>query len=254
MNKQRKIPDLMLEQYMLNELSECDKKSIDDQLVYNSELKQQLETLADSNRTFYNSHPIDWFIKKTFPKQEKEHNFWSFLAWKPVLVPALCTLLIVPLLLITMKTMYGHSDTRRAKGDIDILNVYRKTTLGSELLIDGATVRQKDLVQLEYIVSDSNLYGMIVSIDGNSSITVHLGTDDGVSVVLEHKKRLLNFSYEFDAAPSFEKFFFITSQNSFSLNEIINKCKRMEKSSFVNDRFYVKMLTFNKIVLQGGAK
>ena len=59
---------------------------------------------------------------------------------------------------------------------------------------------------------------MLISMDGNGTITMHMG-EGNKSVELEPgKMTTLPFAYKLDNAPKFEKFFLLTSQNSFEID------------------------------------
>lgn len=54
--------------------------------------------------------------------------------------------------------------------------------------------------------------------DGNGVLTVHLGNGSG-SIALEPGKMVtLPFAYKLDDAPHFEKFFLMTSRNTFAID------------------------------------
>ena len=51
--------------------------------------------------------------------------------------------------------------------------MYRKTDNGAEELAAGQAARQKDVLQLSYIAADAR-YGVIFSVDGRGTLTLHL--------------------------------------------------------------------------------
>jgi hypothetical protein len=247
MNK-RNVPDLKLEQYLLGELDPSEIENITVQSSKNEHLQNQLESLKQMEMEFADKYPVDWFIRRITQKTIiPDTSKYSF---RFALVPVVCTLLLLPLayFYISMSTNMDSSLTR-TKGDVFFFTVYRKTALGHDLLPDGSVVRQKDLLQVEYTTDTSLLYGLLISIDGNSHITIHLGEEDGSSIKLTEKHKMLPYSYELDDAPGFEKFFFIAGKNRFTLNDCISLCKKMDKHFCKTTKFSIKMLTLNKVSL-----
>ena len=74
----------------------------------------------------------------------------------------------------------------------------------------GDAVAAGDLLQLGYLANGVQ-QGVVVSIDGAGVATLHFPASEGASPVLEQGGRVgLPESYELDAAPGFERFFFVT--------------------------------------------
>jgi hypothetical protein len=245
MNKHN-VPDLKLEQYLLGELDSSEIENITEQASRDEHLKIQLESLKQMEKRFADKYPVDWFKRRISPEIIKPGT--SRHSFRLALVPIVCTLLLLPLayFYISMSINVDSSITR-IKGDALFFTVYRKTALGHDLLPDGSVVRQKDLLQVEYTADSSLLYGLLISIDGNSHITIHLGDENGSSVKLTEKHKMLPYSYELDDAPGFEKFFFIAGKNQFHLNDCISICKKMNRHFCKTSKFSIKMLTLNKV-------
>jgi hypothetical protein len=105
------------------------------------------------------------------------------------------------------------------------LQIYREGSANPELLQDGAVVRKGDLLQIRYIPS-GRAYGAIVSIDGRGAVTLHHPDSATASTRLEGD-RTLDFAYELDDAPGFERFFFVTSQQSFAASVVLRSAERL---------------------------
>jgi hypothetical protein len=96
-----------------------------------------------------------------------------------------------------------------------------------ELLKNGVKAKAGDLLQIAY-ESAREIYGVILSIDGNGIVTLHYPEREDQSTVLKKgKKELLGSSYELDNAPGFERFFFITSMSEIDVADVIQKAKRL---------------------------
>lgn len=247
----RNIPDLMLEQYLLNELNEPDRVMIEEQLRQNVQLQDRIKSIRQSDKLFAIEHSNDCFTKKLKSEKPFRFDFTTFL--KPVIVPVLCSIILIPVVFVLFFKSQSVGISERTKGKIISLIAYRKTDLGHEQLQNGAVVRQADLIQLEYLVSDSLLFGMIISIDGACNSSILFGTEEGKSVGLSSRHKKLPFAYELDNAPDFEKFFLITSTKPFYLNDCITLCKNMDKNQIISKRFIIRMLSFNKVVLTKGS-
>ena len=75
-------------------------------------------------------------------------------------------------------------------------------------------------MQLSYVCADPE-YALIVSVDGNGVVTSHFPEDSTDSALLEKGGEFpLSYSYKLDDAPSFERFYLVTSNEEFSLESI----------------------------------
>lgn len=108
------------------------------------------------------------------------------------------------------------------------IRLYKKTDDGVQLLANGDSVKNGDVIQITYAPGKNN-YGVIFSVDGNGNITRHFPEKSWKSERLSHEKPEipLNFSYELDNAPNFECFVMVSSEKEFNLNDIE---KRIENS------------------------
>lgn len=105
----------------------------------------------------------------------------------------------------------------RAKGDGAKLFIYRKDGNMAIELENGSTVKQGDLLQLSYVAAGAQ-YGFILSIDGNGTVTSHYPDSGASSAKLTATGEVpLDFAYQLDDAPSFERFFFITGTKPFTV-------------------------------------
>ncbi len=108
-------------------------------------------------------------------------------------------------------------DVVRIKGD-PAFTIDRLAGAGIERLDDGARVRAGDRLQLQYRAGDRS-HGAIVSIDGAGTATLHFpSTVHGSTRLRAGGLIALDHSYELDDAPSFERFFFVTTDASTTLD------------------------------------
>ena len=73
----------------------------------------------------------------------------------------------------------------------------------------GTLARSGDLVQIAYR-SDGLAYGAIFSVDGRGAVTRHLPAAGEQAVPLA-KRDTLDFAYELDDAPRWERFYLVAS-------------------------------------------
>ena len=100
------------------------------------------------------------------------------------------------------------------------INVYKKTDGEALRLQDNAEVKEDDVLQVSYIAAGSS-YGAIVSVDGNGVFTQHFPYQGSSSAELMKEGGVaLDFAYQLDNAPEFERFLFITGNNPVSLDAL----------------------------------
>ena len=149
-------------------------------------------------------------------------------------------------LVLVMQGVFGgpgvapdfDADVVTLKGAPEI-SIYRSLgsgsrTDGSEELSDGDTAQPGDELQIAYNAGDK-LYGMIVSVDGRGVATLHfpLVPSDGPALTVGSTQRL-PVAYILDDAPDYEKFYFITSAESFSVRDLYQSI-RSAASQFVRN-------------------
>jgi hypothetical protein len=116
----------------------------------------------------------------------------------------------------------------RIKGLKPALKLFRKTENGSELLNNGDTAFEGDLIRLGYQAAGS-LYGVIISVDGRGAVTQHFPRSGAKSGILQTGKTiLLDFSYELDDAPHWERFYFVTDKEPFTVEPVLKAGSRID--------------------------
>jgi hypothetical protein len=117
----------------------------------------------------------------------------------------------------------GPVETIGIRGDH--LVIHRKTSTGFELVKDGAVVRRGDTLQLSY-QAEGKRFGVIASVDGRGTVTLHLPETPGPAATLEPGLRNLAHAYELDDAPGFERFVFVTSDARFDTAAVASALTR----------------------------
>jgi hypothetical protein len=119
------------------------------------------------------------------------------------------------------------SEDTRIKGDEHhaALRIYRKTKVGSELLGPNTEVSKGDTLQIRYLAAGKH-YGVIASVDGRGTVTLHLPESPGQAALLSREgERALAHAYELDDSPRFERFVFVTSDAHFATDDVVRSLR-----------------------------
>lgn len=124
------------------------------------------------------------------------------------------------------------------------IRLYKKTDDGVQLLANGDSVKNGDVIQITYAPGKNN-YGVIFSVDGNGNITRHFPEKSWKSERLSHEKPEipLNFSYELDNAPNFECFVMVSSEKEFNLNDIEKRIENSKELDYLLEMKYLPTKT-----------
>lgn len=105
----------------------------------------------------------------------------------------------------------------RIKGMQASLEVWKKTGDSAVQMVNLGNAYEGDEIQLRYRVPQK-CFGMLLSMDGNGTVTMHMGDGNNAVELEPGKMTTLPFAYKLDNAPKFEKFFLLTSQSAFAFN------------------------------------
>lgn len=110
-----------------------------------------------------------------------------------------------------------------------------------------------DIIQLSYTIPHA-AYGMILSIDGEGTITKHLPENGGESILLSSadKEIPLATAYQLDDAHYFERFFLITSSTPFSSTDLELAVSAMKRSQAKNEsmkKYFPKDAVISTLIL-----
>lgn len=233
MSKKR-VPDILVEQLLLGELPEGKSR----ELLADPEVRTRMQELQASNREILERYPpevmsrrIWWRVEKeAAAREERGRRRWSL----PRLAPAAAfaaLLVAVGVVLATVAPWKTLDSGTRLKGVRPHLVIYRKTAAGAEALGPGSPVRGGDVLQIGY-VSAAKPFGVIFSIDGSGVLTLHYPPSEtdtgGAATRLQGEGEvLLDFSYQLDNAPGFERFFLVTSAREPALAEVLQAGRRL---------------------------
>jgi len=120
----------------------------------------------------------------------------------------------------------GPEESVRIKGSMRLL-IHREAASEPALLKQGSTVASGDLLQLSYAAGGKS-HGVIVSIDGRGSATLHFPSTPGArTAIAPTETTALAHSYRLDDAPRFERFFFVASQGPIDPAMVLRAAERL---------------------------
>jgi hypothetical protein len=246
-----KIPDIILEQYILGELPSDRLRAIDAELSSNQMLRARIERIRRSNEEIVDQYAPSSFVESISMKVRNAGcptgGFGLFRKHIPALGVAAAAVVIIFLFPFSVhhqvvtqtsrtsenQIAVGQSDTIRLKGDESKLFIFRKTNNDPELLTNNAVTHEGDVIQLAF--QTVRQYGVILSIDGRGNVTLHYPASSWDSPRIEKgKKTYLERSYQLDNAPQFERFFFITSDVSVNVDYILSRARSFAKDPAKN--------------------
>jgi hypothetical protein len=107
------------------------------------------------------------------------------------------------------------------------LVIHRQRDLAVERLTPGALVRERDLLQVAYQAAGRS-HGVVLSLDGAGKVTLHLpvGAADAGRLAPGGPTALPE-AFELDAAPGFERFFFVTARSPFAVAPLLEAARAL---------------------------
>jgi len=227
------IPDLIIEQLLLDELPGGYSEDRKHTLLKDPYVVKRMQELKKSNNEILESYPVHKIteninrlldneeaniinLEKPYTKKKNLRSVFYTLSAAAVLIVAL-TFVFTRGSFVTFVTEEGP-EIINIKGTTE-LSIYKKINNETEKLSNNSVVHENDRLQLRYKAIEKE-YGMIFSLDGNGYITIHYPENflSNNSAILDNsgKEVYIPHSYLLDDAPEFERFFFVTSDNEFS--------------------------------------
>lgn len=235
--KTEKLSVLLLERYLCGEVTDKEKALVENECRIDETLRTTLEEMRRSNGDITQRYSPDTVASEIALKIHREdvrenirRNENASIGnnrFRPL--PILSYgLLAVVLLIVPFSIRQLHREGERIKGIKPSLIVYRDEGRNYQKLSDSTLVSPGDRLQIGYNAAGMK-YGIILSVDGNGVLSLHYPEDTTTrtsGVLLEQGgEQLLNTSFELDSAPHFERFYFLTSQDSLNVSEIIARCE-----------------------------
>jgi hypothetical protein len=230
--KKGKLTSFHYEQILLNE-----SPLIGDEI--GTDEQEILEEMKNSNYRILKKYPPEMMgesIKNRIDRQSAEvkGNFKIKKVYIPLSAAAVLLLFfsIFPIYRQSNSVRTGDmTETIRLKGNNPSLYIYRGNSHDAELLTNNSLVKEKDLLQISYN-SAGLKYGVIFSIDGRGTVTLHYPDNVYSNTRLDYGGKVyLPYSYELDNAPFFERFFFITSDDEIDVSAIMENAGRIAQGN-----------------------
>lgn len=264
--------NILLEKYRLGEITEEEKRILEEVYPDKDELAQEIEKLELSDAEILEQYKPELMVRaieSRLPQPETADDQGSSIKTFPVfravrfaaVAAAAVLVLILGFSLNKPVTSTGNLvsaaeglTTERIKGLKPALKIYRRTGDSAEILANRDSAVENDLLQIEYIAG-SFKYGVIFSIDGRGTVTLHFPTYDGVAAELDNNGAvLLPYAYELDDAPGYERFFFITGGSEFNVDEVLDAAyelasnQRSARREFldISDSYYQTTILLKK--------
>jgi hypothetical protein len=217
----RRVPDVLLERYRLNELPVRSMRAIEAMLAADPDLRARLDALDASDAQIASAYAPRLFVRDV--PAPPRRLVMRFVLAASVALAAIVIAVSFP------RTPAADDDGNRLKGNPGghpTLAVYRRTAGGSERLADGDVARPGDLLRVGYL-SARPAYGLILSIDSRGTVTLHLPPSGDRAVPLTQGKTiLLDQAYELDDAPRAERFYFVTAPDAFAVGPVMSAARR----------------------------
>jgi len=222
------IPNWKIERYLLGELPAKEMAALKTLENKNIEFCSQLALLKNSNEELLVKYPAKKFAEKMQaakfkviePIKNKNRWFMPICACAGLLLSATILMNIFSGENTLEQNFVINEDGTRVKGLKTDLEIWRKTADSVEKLSDRSEAKAGDLLQMRYI-AEEKCYGVLLSVDGNKVLTIHLSGENGKAKELEAGRVIsLENSYELDNAPKSETFYLFTSKNEFALAPI----------------------------------
>ena len=232
MTSVNKISDFKLERYLLGELPEKEMRELQERELSDEIFAARVREMREQGKRFLAENPFAALDDKLDAIEDSKSsvNDQPNVLWLKVAAALVIALGIFSVVVLNrdVATYDNHSASMEvAMADVDngtrikgmqaTLEVWKKTGDSAVQMVNLGNAYEGDEIQLRYRVPQK-CFGMLISMDGNGTITMHMGEGDKAIELESGKMTTLPFAYKLDNAPKFEKFFLLTSQNSFGID------------------------------------
>ena len=229
------IPDILVERYRLKELSQAETDRLAGRIRQDATLRERIEALDRSDEEMRRTGALDLLAERVVRRTRTGAGAPRRLAasWAMPAVAAAAILALVLVVRSPGRRLAGDDagttaapSGDRIKGLRPSLAVYRRTANGSETLADRAVARPGDVLRVGYHAA-GRPYGVIFSMDGRGTVTMHLPAAGDRAVPLAREATtLLDEAYELDDAPLWERFYFVTGDSPFAAAPVVDAARR----------------------------
>jgi len=224
------VSTLLLERYHISEVTPEEKILVENALAQDSALAAALADLDRSDRDFWQRYSPNIRRLRARPLVRRRPLVWGICAAAVILIIALP-------LFILRNTSHATFDDRMkgtsAGENAAELSVYLKgSAAGNDIkLPDQAGIQTGNTIQLAYRVQPDDSgerYGVIFSIDGRSSVTLHYPYSLGQNTQLVSGKAVpLDEAYTLDDAPDYEIFFLVIADKPLEVKNVLDTARQL---------------------------
>ena len=250
MTQVNKISDFKLERYLLGELPESEMAALQKREAEDEIFAARVAEMRLQGKRFVAENPFAALEERIEAAGGVENRavaprntLWLKVAAALVIALGIFSAVVLNRNVDTFDSqnasmevaMADMDNGTRIKGMQASLEVWKKTGDSAVQMVNLGNASEGDEIQLRYRVPQK-CFGMLFSMDGNGTITMHMGEGNKAIELEPGKMTTLPFAYKLDNAPKFEKFFLLTSQNAFEIdgNDIDKSLKQagVENVSF----------------------
>ena len=232
MTSVNKISDFKLERYLLGDLPEGEMQALREREACDEIFAARVREMREQGERFLAENPFSAIEDKLENAERSEilpnrsfNTLWLKVAAALVIALGVFSAVVLNRNVTTyegsgtsMEVALADTDNgTRIKGMSASLEVWKKTGDSAVQMVNLGDAFEGDEIQLRYRVPQK-CFGMLFSMDGNGTITMHMGEGDKAIELEPGKMTTLPFAYKLDNAPKFEKFFLLTSEKSFKID------------------------------------
>ena len=232
MTSVNKISDFKLERYLLGELPEKEMRDLQERELSDEIFAARVREMRLQGKRFVAENPFEALEAKMDAADEAAHDEGNVISgmWLKVAAALVIALGVFSMVILnrdvstydsnatSMEVAMADADNgTRIKGMQASLEVWKKTGDSAVQMVNLGNAYEGDEIQLRYRVPQK-CFGMLISMDGNGTITMHMGEGNSAIELEPGKMTTLPFAYKLDNAPKFEKFFLLTSEKSFEID------------------------------------
>lgn len=248
-----KVSQEQIERYLLDELSEKEKKFVEEECEKNPQLKEEIDNLKKDNEDFLKQYPVDKMVEQISNRYQEQvelnnstnekngivrlHRFTSRKVVLTMMAAAI-TLTAFTVYFTWLQFLFHTEDvntenTTRLKGltqtetvvDFSMICkpqifIFRRGEESHDQLTQEELVKENDILQLSYSLQ-KDAYGTILSLDGRDTITQHFPEQGGIAKLMDAGDQIpLKSAYQLDDAPKYEFFFMVVSKKPFQIDMV----------------------------------
>jgi len=232
MTSVNKISDFKLERYLLGDLPEGEMQALREREACDEIFAARVREMREQGERFLAENPFSSIEDKLKNAERSEilpnrsfNTLWLKVAAALVIALGVFSAVVLNRNVATYEgsgtsmevALADTDDGTRIKGMSASLEVWKKTGDSAVQMVNLGDAFEGDEIQLRYRVPQK-CFGMLFSMDGNGTITMHMGEGDKAIELEPGKMTTLPFAYKLDNAPKFEKFFLLTSEKAFEID------------------------------------